>query len=79
MPVAGRRNHPASELHQPPLDPLPMGLQNLLDKRLIALRIVLARHLAFEVHRADDVGEQDRLELGHTGSEELGARSREKE
>ena len=58
MPVAGRRNDPAAERRQLPLDPLPVRRQNLLDERLVALRVAVARHLALQLHRADDVREQ---------------------
>ena len=39
--------------------------ENQLDKRLVALRIAAARHLALQIDRADDVGEQKRLQFGH--------------
>ena len=68
MPVAGRRNDPPAERRQLALDPLAMRRQHLLDERLVALGIAVARHLALEIHRADDVRKQKRLQLGHTRS-----------
>ena len=65
MAVAGRRNDAAAERRQLPLDPLPVGRQNLLDERLIALRVARAGHLALQLDRADDVREQKCLEFGH--------------
>ena len=69
MAVAGRRNHPAAERRQLSLDPLAVRRQHLLDKRLVALRIAVARHLALQIHRADDVRKQKRLQFGHIATD----------
>ena len=36
----------------------PVRREHQLDERLVALRIAVARHLALQIHRADDVREQ---------------------
>ena len=66
MPVAGRRNDPPAKRRQLPLDPLAMRREHLVDERLVAFRIAVPRHLALEIHRADDIRKQDRLQIGHT-------------
>ena len=57
MPVAGRRNHAATQRRQFPLNPLAMRRQNAIDECLIALRIAVPGHLALEIDRADDIRE----------------------
>jgi len=65
MAVPGRRDDAAAELGEPDLNPLPMGGQNRLNERLIALRDASAGHLVLETHRAADVGEDEGFQLGH--------------
>ena len=33
---------------------------------LVAFRIAVPRHLTLEIHRADDIRKQDRLQVAHT-------------
>ena len=70
MAVARGRNNPPAKRCEFPLDPLTMGRQHLRNKRLIALQITLPRHLALEIDRANDIGKQDRFQVGHRGGEQ---------
>ena len=62
---------PAVETTRPPsaasscFDPRPVRRENQLDERLITFGVARARHLALQLDRADDVGEQKCFEFGH--------------
>ena len=65
MPVPRRRNDTPFGRRQPGLDQRAVRLQNLLDIRRVPRHGIAARHPPFERHRAHQIGEHKRGELGH--------------
>ena len=48
-----------------PLDSCPVRREHLFDESLVPFRVAAARHLPLQLHRADDVCKQKRLQFGH--------------
>src|SRR5262245_39697306 len=65
MAVAGRGNDSPAKPRQIVFDALPVWDENRRDKGLITFGVAAAGHRALQLHRADDIGEQKRLQLCH--------------